>query len=103
MRLFSDIDYKYLVKRLPVEFLIVIRLKKKQTPHTQRGRLVIETEESSLMAFHKNGWAEAGIPKIDQVSVGRAQERIHSSKDMINTVIFLIPCDKPSKWPLFHF
>lgn len=49
------------------------------------------------MAFHKNGWAEAGIPKIDQVSGGKAQERIHSSKDMINIVIFLIPCDKPSK------
>lgn len=96
MRLFSDIDYRYLVKRLPIEFPIVIRLKNNNT-HTQRGRLVIETEESSLKAFHKNGWAEAGVPKIDQVSVGKVQERIHSSKDMINTVIFLIPCDKPSK------
>lgn len=48
-------------------------------------------------AFHKNGWADVTVPKIDQISVGKAQERIHRGKDMINTVIFLILCDKQSK------
>lgn len=61
------------------------------------------TEKRSLKAFHKNGQADADVPKIDQISLGKAQERIHRDKDMINTLIFLIPFDKQSKLPLFHF
>lgn len=41
LRLFSDTSYKHLVRRLPIEFPTVMRLKEKKA---QRGRLVCETQ-----------------------------------------------------------
>lgn len=49
LRFFSGMDYKYKKTAYSIPYSNVV-LKK-----AQRGRLVIETEKSSLKAFHKMG------------------------------------------------